>query len=177
MLLQEIEIWVSPAHIILYTGPLRLDIVRYETGGEYASLGHQTIRYVDFNPLLVERCCLVIDSLGLKILLLWASLLKPWNFVHDLCCNCTRVWFLCFLCYFHFLLLLLLKLFYLHLMIFMSVNICVVILIMLSIFYWSLVTTYWMRIYRDISVACLKFLDDISQLIYWPYINISAIFY
>ena len=171
MLLQEIEIWVSPAHIILYTGPLRLDIVRYETGGEYASLGHQTIRYVDFNPLLVERCCLIIDSLGLKILLLWASLLKPCNFLHDLSCNCTRMWFLCFLYYFHFFLLLLLKLFYLHLMIFRSVNIRVV------IFNWSLVTTYWMRIYRNISVACLKFLDDISQLIYWPYINISAIFY
>jgi hypothetical protein len=84
---------------------------------------------------------------------------------------------MCFLRFFYnlsFLLLLQLRLLYRKIL--CRVYIRVIVLIMLGIFNCSLVVNQLMSSYRDISVASLKFLDDISQFIYGPYVNISAIF-
>ena len=84
---------------------------------------------------------------------------------------------MCFLRFLYNLSLLqLLQLRLLYLNIFCRIYIRVVVLIMLGILNCSLVVNHLMSSDGDISVACLKFLDDISQFIYGPNVNISAIF-
>jgi hypothetical protein len=82
--------------------------------------------------------------------------------------------FLRFLCYLS--LLLLLQLWLLYRKILCRVYIRVIVLIMLGVFNCSLVVNHLMSSDRDISVACLKFLDDISQFIDGPHVNISTVF-
>lgn len=84
---------------------------------------------------------------------------------------------MCFLRFLYNLsLLLLLQLRLLYRKILCRVYIRVIVLIMLGVFNCSLVVNHLMSSHRDISVACLKFLDDISQLIDGPHVNISAVF-